>query len=87
MNEWKEKIFSQECKVVVIKNVVQAIPSYAMSCFLLPISVIRSLKFYGLAIFLLMGMKGIKKKSVGNLGMIFVKLNVLGVWAFVILKV
>ncbi|KAK4392766.1 putative mitochondrial protein [Sesamum angolense] len=38
---WHEKILSQAGKVVLIQAVVQAIPSYAMSCFLLPRTLLK----------------------------------------------
>lgn len=43
LNGMKENILSQAGRVVLSKNVVQAIPPYSMSCFLLPVNVIRSL--------------------------------------------
>lgn len=41
---WQTKPMSQGGKTVLIRNVAQAIPSYAMSCFMLPVSLCNELE-------------------------------------------
>ncbi|XP_075649960.1 uncharacterized protein LOC142620482 [Castanea sativa] len=41
---WKEKLLSQAGREILIKEVIQAIPTYAMSCFKLPKGLIKELK-------------------------------------------
>lgn len=60
LNGWKEKVLSQVGKEILIKNVIQAITTYIMSCFLLPISIIRSLNSIVLQFFLVV-LRVIKK--------------------------
>jgi hypothetical protein len=43
LNDWKVKFLSQAGKEILIKTVVQAIPTYCMSVFLLPVSLCREL--------------------------------------------
>jgi len=43
LNNWKIKFLSQAWKEILLKAVVQAIPTYSMSVFLLPISLCRDL--------------------------------------------
>lgn len=72
----KEKILSQAGRVILIKNIVQAIPTYAISCFLFPVSIIRSLNSIVLQFFWV-GLR-VTKNFVGNLGKIFTNLKIWG---------
>jgi hypothetical protein len=44
LNNWKIKFLSQAGKEILLKSVVQAIPTYSMSVFLFPISLCRDLE-------------------------------------------
>ncbi|KAL0343066.1 UNVERIFIED_CONTAM: hypothetical protein Sangu_1194000 [Sesamum angustifolium] len=41
---WNDKLLSQEGKEILIKAVLQAVPSYAMGCFRLPVSLLKELQ-------------------------------------------
>lgn len=44
IQSWQAKHISQAGKSVLIRNVAQAIPSYSMSCFLLPVTLCREIE-------------------------------------------
>lgn len=44
MKDWKEKSLSQAGKEVLIKEVIQAIPTYSMNCFLLPLTTCQDIE-------------------------------------------
>lgn len=43
LNSWSPKLLSKGGKEILIKFVVQALPSYVMSCFILPQDIIKKL--------------------------------------------
>ncbi|KAL0454593.1 UNVERIFIED_CONTAM: putative ribonuclease H protein [Sesamum latifolium] len=40
---WNEKLLSQAGKAVLIKSIIQAIPTYAMGCFKLPVTLLKEI--------------------------------------------
>lgn len=44
LKDWKSRMLSQASKLVLIKYVAQAIPTYLMSCFLIPTGVIEKIR-------------------------------------------
>jgi len=44
MQGWKEKLLSQAGKEVMIKAVIQSIPTYSMSVFKLPVSLCKEIE-------------------------------------------
>lgn len=43
---WKEKLLSKAEKEILIKAVAQTIPTYSMSCFLLPLGILQKIQSY-----------------------------------------
>ena len=41
---WKEKLLSQASREVLLKAIVQAIPTFAMSCFKLPVGLCNDIE-------------------------------------------
>uniref|UniRef100_A0A803NST3 Reverse transcriptase domain-containing protein n=1 Tax=Cannabis sativa TaxID=3483 RepID=A0A803NST3_CANSA len=44
LHNWRNKIFSKGGKEILLKSVIQAIPTYSMACFRIPVATCRSLE-------------------------------------------
>ncbi|KAL0412227.1 UNVERIFIED_CONTAM: hypothetical protein Slati_3812400 [Sesamum latifolium] len=69
---WNEKLLSQAEKEVLIKSVIQVVPTYAMGCFTLPINLLKEIhsmvaNFYGAI--------GEKIRFIGSLGTVCVRVS------------
>ena len=78
MQGWKEKLLSQAGKEIMIKAVVQSIPTYSISLFRLPIGLLKDIeamirKFWW-------GCSETLGKFIGFGGRLFVPQNRLVVW-------
>lgn len=75
---WKEKLLSQVGRKVLIKSILQAMPTFTMNCFKLPKNLCKDIELpfanFGEAI------EVIRVKSIGWLGINFAFLNVKVVW-------
>ena len=60
---WKEKFLSQAGREILIKAVIQAIPTYAMSCFMLPAGLCAEIS--SMAVRFWWGQKGVRRKCIG----------------------
>ena len=64
---WKEKLLSQASREVLIKSVIQAIPTYSMSCFKLPKGLIKDIE--AMITKILVGLQwGFNKGPLGEVG-------------------
>ena len=77
LQEWK-KLLSQAGREVLLKPMVQAIPSFAMSCFKLPLGLCDEIKALIRKFWL--GQKGEQQKSIGKNGRYFVNKKRKGGW-------
>lgn len=44
IESWSTRLLSRAGKLIMLKNVLQAIPTYAMSCFMLPKSICEEIQ-------------------------------------------
>ena len=79
LQRWEAKLLSQAGREVLLKVVVQAIPTYTMRCFKLPVSVCNEIE--ALIKRFWWGQRGVGK-SIGLNGKRWQNLRLLEVWAF-----
>ena len=75
---WKEKLLSQADREILLKAVVQAIPTFAMSCFKLPGGLCDEIEALIWKFF--WGQRGSKEKYIGRNGRFYASLNLKGGW-------
>ena len=78
LQEWKKKLLSQASREVLLKSVVQVIPTFTMSCFKLPLGLCDEIKALIRKFWL--GQKGGQRKSIGKNGRYFVNKKRKGGW-------
>ena len=83
MQGWKEKLLSQAGKEVMIKAMVQSIPTYSMSVFKIPVGLCKDIEAM---IRRFWWVKGIQKRSIGSNGVLFVLQRPWEVWVLEIFR-
>lgn len=73
LHGWKEKLISRPGKEILLKSVVQAIPTYLMGVYRFPTVVIQDIQMAMARFFWVMG---IKRRSTGLGGKTYVSQNV-----------